>query len=129
MKKIILILVFATACLPGLQVYANPTVDELLLKYQQQGAGLVAPDRGKQLWYAESGDRSCTSCHGNSPADSGKHVKTGKVIKPMAALVNPARYQDSKKVEKWFLRNCKWTFGRKCTVQEKADTLSWLNSF
>ena len=129
MKKTILTLAFATACLPGFQVYANPTVDKLLLQYQQQGAVLVAPGRGKQLWYAKSGDRSCTSCHGSSPAASGKHVKTGKVIKPMAALVNPERYQGSKKVEKWFLRNCKWTLGRKCTVQEKADTLSWLDSF
>ncbi len=56
-------------------------------------------------------------------------IKTGKVIKPMAASKNPERFQDSKKVEKWFLRNCKWTFGRQCTVQEKIDTLSWLNSF
>jgi hypothetical protein len=51
------------------------------------------------------------------------------MIKPMAPSVNPGRYQDGKKIEKWFLRNCKWTFGRECTVQEKTDTLSWLNSF
>lgn len=129
MKKILAAVIFSTGCLSGMQVNANPTVEKLLEKYQQQGVEAVKPEQGKKLWYSKSGDRSCTSCHGSSPDKMGKHAKTGKVIKPMTSSVNPQRFQDSKKVEKWFLRNCKWTFGRQCTVQEKANTLSWLNSF
>ncbi len=129
MKKLVITLMLCTTSLSTFQVYANQNIDNLLQKYQQQGAGAVAPDQGKNLWYSKNGDRSCTSCHGSSPAQTGKHIKTGKTIKPMAASTNSIRFQDSKKVEKWFLRNCKWTLGRQCTVQEKADTLSWLSSF
>ncbi|MCP4077934.1 MAG: DUF1924 domain-containing protein [Gammaproteobacteria bacterium] len=129
MKSKLVAITISMSSLLTFQAYANPTVDNLSLKYQQQGAGVVVPEQGKDLWYAKNGDRSCTSCHGGSPTQTGKHIKTGKVIKPMAASKNPERFQDSKKVEKWFLRNCKWTFGRQCTVQEKIDTLSWLNSF
>ena len=71
-------------------------------------------NNGQQLWNSVVNERSCTSCHGDTPADIGKHIKTGKTIEPMALSVNAERYQDHKKVEKWFLRNCKWTFGRAC---------------
>ena len=93
-------------------------------------SGLVKADQnnGQQLWNSVVNNRSCTSCHGETPASVGKHIKTGKVIKPMALSVNSERYQDGKKVEKWFLRNCKWTFGRPCSTEEKADILSWLSS-
>ena len=101
---------------------------EHLDTYQQQGVDPTDPERGRQLWYATDGERSCTSCHGEMPAVSGKHVKTGKPIEPMAPSVNPKRYQTAKKIEKWFLRNCKWTFGRECSTQEKADILTWLAS-
>ena len=129
MKNKLLPIVFCIAYLPFIQVNANPSVENLLQKYQQQGAEKAIPEQGKNLWYSKNGDRSCTSCHGSSPSKTGKHIKTGKVIKPMAVSKNPDRFQDSKKIEKWFLRNCKWTFGRQCTLQEKTDTLSWLNSF
>ena len=39
----------------------------------------------------------------------------------MAVSVNPKRLSDPAKVEKWFGRNCRWTLGRDCTPQEKAD--------
>ena len=129
MRKITLVLVFTSACLTGLSSHANPVVNKLMQKYQQQGATQAVPEQGRKLWYAQNGERGCTSCHASSPDKPGKHVKTGKAIKPMAVSVNPQRFKDSKKVEKWFLRNCKWTLGRECTVQEKTDTLSWLTSF
>jgi len=50
------------------------------------------------------------------------------VIDPMALSVNPERYTDPDKIEKWFLRNCKWTLGRECTAQEKGDVLTYLGS-
>jgi hypothetical protein len=85
-------------------------------------------NKGQQLWNSVVNERSCTTCHGDRPADTGKHVKTGKIIQPMALSVNGKRFQDRKKVEKWFLRNCKWTFGRLCSAEEKADILSWLSN-
>jgi len=39
----------------------------------------------------------------------------------MSPSVNPDRLTDSKKVNKWFKRNCKWTLGRECTAQEKSN--------
>jgi len=106
---------------------ANP-VDKHLQTYQQQGVSQTDAAKGEQLWYASNNKRSCSSCHGAKPSDAGQHARTRKSIDPMAVSVNPGRYQDSKKVEKWFLRNCKWTFGRTCTVQEKANILTWLAS-
>ena len=108
-------------------VQAN-SVDKHLQTYKQQGAPQADAAKGEQLWYASQNKRSCSSCHGAKPGDTGKHVKTRKLIEPMAVSANPDRYQDSKKIEKWFLRNCKWTFGRTCSVQEKADILTWLAS-
>lgn len=101
-------------------------IDMQLQTYQQQGATQINTENGKRLWYASQNQRSCTSCHGESPRSTGRHAKTRKPIQPMAPSVNPERYQDDKKIEKWFLRNCKWTLGRTCTVQEKADILGWL---
>lgn len=92
------------------------------------GAVMADQGKGRQLWNSVVNERSCTSCHGDDPTQMGKHIKTGKTIQPMALSVNGERYQDDKKVEKWFLRNCKWTFGRQCSAQEKAGILSWLSN-
>ncbi len=103
---------------------ANPQAH--IDSYKQQGVSQIDIEKGRQIFNSKVGDRSCTTCHGTDLTQNGKHEKTGKVIKPMSMRVNPNRYQDSKKIEKWFLRNCKWTFNRTCTTQEKADILSWL---
>jgi hypothetical protein len=108
---------FATAA-PGPIAYLDT--------YRQQGIKNIDAERGRLLWYSTNGERSCTSCHGETPKATGKHIKSGKVIEPMAPSLNPERYQSAKKIEKWFLRNCKWTFGRECSSQEKADILIWL---
>ena len=89
---------------------------------------------GKQLWqqtfigkkpYVE---RSCTSCHGTNVTLTGKHIKTNKNIKPMAISTNSQRFTNQAKIDKWFLRNCKWTMGRECTQQEKNDITAYLKS-
>ena len=105
---------------------AAPGPIEHLDTYRQQGIENADAQRGRELWYSTSAERGCTSCHGETPAMAGKHVTTGKAIEPMAPSVNPQRYQSAKQIEKWFLRNCKWTFGRECSTQEKADILTWL---
>jgi len=107
-------------------LHAAPAAIAQLDVYRQQGIQQADAERGQQLWYAMSGQRGCTSCHGAKPTNVGKHVNTGKPIEPMAPSLNPARFQSGKTIEKWFLRNCKWTFGRECSTQEKADILTWL---
>ena len=111
----------------GTAVAAQAPIEQLQV-YRQQGIEQTDAARGKQLWYASVNERSCSLCHGDSPVDIGKHASTGKQIAPMALSVNSERYQSAKKIEKWFLRNCKWTFGRECNLQEKADILTWLAS-
>ncbi len=96
--------------------------------YRQGGIEQFDEQNGRRLWNSTVNERGCTNCHGDNPGNTGKHVKTGKAIRPMALSVNAERYQDAKKIEKWFLRNCKWTFGRKCSAQEKADILTWLSN-
>jgi len=109
------------------------TVDERLAEYRSQGAKNFSAQAGERLWNKEftdarTGDRrSCATCHRANLAETGKHAETGKPIKPMKPAVNPERLSDAKKVEKWFLRNCKWTYGRECTAQEKGDILMFIN--
>jgi len=124
--KLILLVVLLSAMLVTGHTSAG-RVDHLE-SYRAQGVANTDADRGRQLWYATDAERSCTSCHGEMPAATGQHVITGKTIEPMAPSVNPERYRSAKKIEKWFLRNCKWTFGRECSAQEKADILTWLVS-
>ena len=106
-------------------VAASP-VDELLDTYRNAGAAEFKASRGETLWNQDFGGRDCTSCHGKDLSKPGRHQKTGRVIEPMAPSVNSERLTDSKKIEKWFLRNCKWTMGRECTPTEKGDILLWL---
>jgi hypothetical protein len=107
---------------------ASETSDQLIAEYQKSSGQPASPNAGKQLWIKEVNGRSCALCHGENVTQPGKHHKTGKLIKPMAPSVNPARLSDARKVRKWLMRNCKWTFGRECSAQEKADILSWLST-
>jgi hypothetical protein len=110
------------------------TIDTLLQAYASQGAAGAEAEQGRYLWQktyqfnSEFAERSCASCHTKDTTLPGKHIKTNKLIEPMAPSVNPKRLTDKKKIEKWFKRNCKWTMGRECTVQEKADILYFLNN-
>ena len=106
-----------------------PAVETLLVEYAQGQPALKFNARaGEENWYRQRGERSCTSCHGDSLQVAGRHAKTGKIIEPMAPSVNQARLTDVKKIKKWLLRNCKWTFGRECSAQEKGDFLLWLSN-
>ncbi|MFH2135117.1 MAG: DUF1924 domain-containing protein [Pseudomonadota bacterium] len=109
---------------------ATPASDTLLAKYKSEGAGKADPAKAQKDWTREvtvDGEKmSCATCHGSDFSKSGKHHRTGKVIEPMSMKVNAERYTDVKKIEKWFKRNCKDAWGRECTVQEKADFLTFL---
>jgi len=109
-------------------------ISDLETKYRAQGVSGFSASSGEALWKRDFIDsktgetRNCSSCHGASLSSSGKHASTGKEIKPMARSTNPERYTDQRKIEKWFLRNCKWTLGRECSAQEKGDVLAYLKS-
>ena len=107
--------------------YASETTKAMLAEFKADAARPFSSEAGNAAWTRDSDGRSCTSCHTDSVLAPGRHVRTGKVIEPMAPSVNSQRLTDRKKINKWFLRNCKWTFARECTAQEKGDILLWLS--
>lgn len=114
---------------PG--VFAASAAEELMKEWQAEAKQPFSADRGKLAWTeehksAEGDNRACSNCHHADLTKAGEHIKTKKAIDPMAPSVNPERYTDRKKINKWLLRNCKWTMGRKCTAQEKGDFLAYL---
>ncbi len=128
--KVSIIALFALISISNIQ--ANP-IDEMFDAYQQAGVASIDPQQGKALWNkpfitekSKGKRRSCASCHGLDVTQSGEHLRTGKVIEAMAKSVNGKRFTDSKKIKKWFKRNCKWTLGRECSTQEQADILKFL---
>lgn len=124
-------------------VQAN-AIQERLDSYKAEGASNFSAEAGKKMWtqvtpFEKKGelmkDRSCATCHNANPTTPGKHAKTGKEIAPMTLSAfginrktgeQEMRFASAKKIEKWFRRNCKWTYGRVCTVQEKGDFLMYL---
>jgi hypothetical protein len=113
--------------LPLLAVGVSAATQALLEELAVNAAEPFSAEAGRATWFKDANGRSCTSCHTDSVHAQGRHERTGKVIEPMAPSVNPERLTKRKKINKWFLRNCKWTFGRECTAQEKGDILVWLS--
>ncbi len=113
--------------LPLLAVGVSAATLALLEELAVNAAEPFSAEAGSATWFKDANGRSCTSCHTDSVHAQGRHERTGKVIEPMAPSVNPERLTKRKKINKWFLRNCKWTFGRECTAQEKGDILVWLS--
>ncbi len=123
-RRLIATLVCLCACLTAAQAV---TPAELLAGYNAQAGGAGVAARGQKFFNATHGrDWSCSSCHGATPTQGGRHASTGKAIGPLAPAFNAQRFSDAAKVEKWFRRNCNDVVGRECTVGEKADVLSWL---
>jgi hypothetical protein len=83
--------------------------------------------RGEIFFKSKHGtDWSCSTCHTDNPAATGKHATTSKAIQPLAPAANVERFTDQSKVAKWFKRNCKDVLDRVCTPQEKGDVLAYL---
>ncbi len=112
---------------------ATTPIEQRMNDYNTSGNLTFDAKRGEQLWnkkrMVDGKQRDCNTCHGDDLTRSGEHVKSGKIIKPMAYSVNKERFTKQKKVEKWFKRNCKWTYGRECSTQEKGDLLKYLSQF
>lgn len=125
-------LLFATAlCISSFALATPQAARDIQAEYLSAGAEAFSAARGEDLWKQEftskKGDtRSCASCHGQDLTQASQHVRTKKVIDAMAASVNAERYIDTRKIHKWFKRNCKWTWGRECTPQEQGDILEYL---
>lgn len=131
MNRIFTLLIVVNIAGLSLPAFAA-VVDERLASYQTAGAGPFTEPAGQRMWQKKVVDpksgqpRSCATCHGQNLHAAGKHARTGKVIKAMNPSVNPERLGDAKKIRKWFKRNCKWTWGRECTPQEKGDFLTFI---
>jgi cytochrome c len=129
--KIIAIILLCMAAIPA---QASEATTRMLDTYRTEGAGEFSAERGKKMWtqtfkQQKSGKQvNCATCHADSLKRSGTHIRTGKIIEPMAISTNTERFNETKKIKKWFLRNCKWTVGRECTAQEKGDFLTYFLS-
>ena len=133
MNRLLNVIVAAIVMTVPLHAQAN-AISELEVSYTAQGAGPFSTANGEAFWTKNFTDaktgkaRNCSNCHSADLSKSGAHIRTNKVIKPMAPSANAQRYTKIKKIKKWFVRNCKWTVGRECTAQEKGDLLSYLKS-
>src|SRR5690606_16439298 len=112
------------------------SAQQLAAKYESiakninpDSTGLSASD-GKAFYQREitvKGQQvACASCHTANPADTGKHIVTGKPIRPLAPAVNPKRFADIDKVEKEFTSHCHDVIGRDCSAQEKGNFITYL---
>lgn len=129
MQRILLI----TAALTSAPAFAaNAVVEQLMSEYRAESAEEFSAERGRELWTQEasrSGEtRSCTSCHTSDLRKNGHHASTGRPIRPLAPSANPVRLTDRAEIEKWFGRNCKWTYGRTCTAEEKGHFLAYIQT-
>lgn len=129
-KPFVTLLVLVAAALSALTARAGDTsATAQLALWQAQAGSTASAERGKAFFTSRHGsDLSCASCHGTPPTAQGKHASTGKLIEPLAPAINPARFTDTAKVNKWFTRNCKDVLSRECSGAEKADVLAYLTS-
>jgi hypothetical protein len=129
--KVVTIILLYMAALPA---QASEAATRMLEIYRAEGAGEFNAERGKSMWTQTFKQQkfgkpaNCATCHTDNIRRIGAHIRTGKIIDPMAASTNTERFTDTKKIRKWFLRNCKWTVGRECTAQEKGDFLTYFLS-
>ncbi|MDP3183491.1 MAG: DUF1924 domain-containing protein [Desulfobaccales bacterium] len=142
--KVTSYMLFAMLATASMQVLADAeTAQKIADKYAAAAkaadanyAGLSA-EEGKTFFNREviqfKGDTknpgkaiACASCHTANPADTGKHIVTGKSIKPLSPAVNAKRFSSVKNVEKKFTEHCNEVVGSDCTPQEKGNYISYL---
>ncbi len=135
MTKISFILV-ALLSMTVLNAHADiATAQKLADKYTGIAKGIdkdftPSAEDGKAFFNRQIGMKgrkvSCASCHTANPADNGKHIITGKMIRPLAPAVNAKRFTDLEKVEDKFVEHCNDITGSDCTAQEKANFITYL---
>lgn len=103
------------------------TAAQILSDYSAAAGMAPVPQRGQDFFTQTHGrEWRCATCHGERPTQPGRHAATGRPIAALAPAVEPQRFTDAAKTEKWFRRNCNDVVGRACTAAEKADVLAWL---
>lgn len=132
MRYLFLVLtVFASGNLSAADTTA---VASLLKQYQAETTIKFNAQVGSELWrkkFKSPGTknmRSCSSCHTSNLTVIGTHIKTKKPIDALAPSINNKRLTEIKTIKKWLKRNCKWTFGRICTSEEKGHLLTFIQS-
>ncbi len=134
MIKVIFVVSLAMPALGAAPALAAETPAGLSARYAQE-AGIptsaLSAERGAALYRTEHPGQggkavSCASCHTANPKQPGQ-TRVGKRIEPMAPAVNPQRFTDAAKAEKWFKRNCQDVLRRECSPQEKGDFILWLS--
>lgn len=124
----------AMLCLASVGALAAETPASLMARYAQEAGvpvSALSAARGAALYRTEHPGRDgqpvrCASCHTDNPKQPGQ-TRVGKRIDPLAPAVNPDRFTDVAKVEKWFRRNCQDVLQRVCSAQEKGDFIVWLS--
>lgn len=105
------------------------TAKSLLQDYAAQAGVAPSSEKGRTFFVTKHGrDWACASCHGDPPVSSGRHASTNKAIEPLAPGYSAERFTNLAKTEKWFRRNCKDVLARECSMEEKANILSYLIS-
>lgn len=129
MKKYLMLFVTGLSFIALPHLVHATVLDDLIANYQSTSGKTLDAKSGEALWKEKHAQaRSCGSCHGDNLRNIGKHIKTKKRIKPMAPSVNKKRFTKTKFIEKWFKRNCQWTWGRACTAAEKGQILMFLKT-
>ena len=134
MKRSLPVLIIGFSVLLSPALLRAGVVDDLIVQYQEKSGEIPSAKSGEILWGKKLPDpkssqvRGCTTCHGDDLRKIGKHKRTGKKIEAMSPSVNAKRFTKAKFIEKWFKRNCKWTWGRACTPAEKGNILMFLKN-
>ena len=142
--KVTSYMLLAMLAATSINVYANAeTAQKIADKYAAAAkaadvnyTGLSA-EEGKTFFNREviqfKGDKNtpgkaiaCASCHTANPADTGKHIVTGKSIPPLSPVVNTKRFSSIKDVEKKFAKHCNDVVDNDCTQQEKGNYIAYL---
>lgn len=142
--KVTKYILFALLSVSSVSVYADVVTAQKIADKYAAAAKAVDPsyvglsaEEGKAFFNREviqfKGDINnpgkaiaCASCHTSNPADPGKHIVTGKAIKPLSPVVNHKRFSSVKDVEKKFTKHCNEVVGSDCTPQEKGNYIAYL---
>jgi len=131
MLKTVLSVLLASAAVAASAVTPAQLLETYTAEAAQQTPGFAPSAQRGARFYAQRFTVSekmpaCTACHTSDPAQAGRHVVTGKAIKPLAPRAEPTRFTDPAKAEKWFKRNCGEVAGRDCSAAEKADFVKFV---
>lgn len=103
--------------------------NQLYQTWSGEKATASSAAKGKELWgYELIPGKSCSTCHGDNLSQTGSHVKTNKLIKPLSPKANSKRLTKVRKINKWLKRNCKFTYKRECTPEEKVSFIEFIRN-